>query len=110
MSRWEMRNAYKILVVKPDGIRTFTRHSSRWEDNIKIELEENSCARVDWTLLAKDRNQFRVLVNNYCFFKGKGFLNSWATIQATSQECLYSIELAIASPCGMVGLKDARKT
>jgi hypothetical protein len=36
----EMRNAYKILVGKPEGKGTLGRHRRRWEDNIKMDLRE----------------------------------------------------------------------
>jgi hypothetical protein len=36
----EMRNAYKILVAKPEGKRPLGRHRHRWEDNIKMYLSE----------------------------------------------------------------------
>jgi hypothetical protein len=43
----EMRTAYQILVVKPKGKRPLGRPRHRWEDNIKINLEERGCESVD---------------------------------------------------------------
>jgi hypothetical protein len=40
----EMRNAYRILVGKPEGNRRLGRHRHRWENNIKIDLR----ARIGW--------------------------------------------------------------
>jgi hypothetical protein len=37
---WEIRNAYRILVGKPEGKRALGRHAVRWEDNSKITLKE----------------------------------------------------------------------
>jgi hypothetical protein len=42
----ELRNAYKILVGKPDEKRPLRRTMHKWEDNIKMDLKEIEC-RVD---------------------------------------------------------------
>jgi hypothetical protein len=59
----EIRNAYKILVGKPEGSRSLGRPRRRWEDNIKIELSEIVWEGVVWVYLAQDRDQWRALVN-----------------------------------------------
>jgi hypothetical protein len=56
------RNAYKILVVKPEGTR-LGRPTRRWEDNIKTDLREIAWGCMDWIYLAQDRDQWRALVN-----------------------------------------------
>jgi hypothetical protein len=56
----ENRNAYKILVGKPEGKRPLGRPRRRWVDNIKIDLREIGW---DWIDLAQDREQWRALVN-----------------------------------------------
>jgi len=38
-----MRNAYKMLVGKPEGQIPHGRPSQRWEDNIKVGLKETEC-------------------------------------------------------------------
>jgi hypothetical protein len=38
-----MRNAYKVLIRKPEGKRTFGRCRHRWKDNIKLDLRETGC-------------------------------------------------------------------
>jgi hypothetical protein len=43
-----MRNAYSILVGKPDGKRTVGRPRRRWEDNIRIDRREVGWEGVDW--------------------------------------------------------------
>jgi hypothetical protein len=53
----------KILVGKPEGIRSLGRPGRRWEDIIKMDIREVSLEDVDWTHLAQDRDQWRVLVN-----------------------------------------------
>jgi hypothetical protein len=50
----EKRNAYRILVGKPEGRRPLGRLRRRWEDNIKMEFRLN---------LAQDRDKWRALVN-----------------------------------------------
>jgi hypothetical protein len=60
---WEMRNAYRILVGKPEGKRPLGRPRRRWLDNIKKDLREIGWDGVDWIELAQDRDQWRALVN-----------------------------------------------
>jgi hypothetical protein len=52
----EKRNAYQILVGKPEGKRPFRKPKHRWEDNIKIDLKELGQKRVNWIHLAQDRD------------------------------------------------------
>jgi hypothetical protein len=59
----EKRNAYRILVEKPEGRRPLGRPRRRWVDNIKIDLREIGWDGVDWFDLAQDRDQWRALVN-----------------------------------------------
>jgi hypothetical protein len=59
----EKRNAYSILVGKPEGKRPLRRPRRRWVDNIKIDLREVEWCGMDWMNLAQDRDQWRVLVN-----------------------------------------------
>jgi hypothetical protein len=51
------RNAYMILVGKPEGKRPRGRPRRRWVDNIKMVLREIGCGDVDWIDLAQDRDQ-----------------------------------------------------
>jgi hypothetical protein len=59
----EIRNAYRILVEKPEGKRPLGRPTRRWVDNIKMDLTEIRWDGVDWIELAQDRDQWRALVN-----------------------------------------------
>jgi hypothetical protein len=59
----EMRNAYRILMGKPEGKRLLGRPRRRWVDNIKMDLRETGWDGMDWTDLAQDRNQWSALVN-----------------------------------------------
>jgi hypothetical protein len=59
----ETRNAYRILVGKPEGKSPLGRPRRRWVDNIKMELREIGWNGRDWIELAQDRDQWRALVN-----------------------------------------------
>jgi hypothetical protein len=59
----ETRNAYRILVGKPEGRRPLGRPRCRWVDNIKMDLRRTGWDGTDWIHLAQDRDQWRALVN-----------------------------------------------
>jgi hypothetical protein len=59
----QKRNAYKILVGKPEGKRPLGRPRRRWVDNIKMDLREIGWDDMDWIDMAQDREQWRALVN-----------------------------------------------
>jgi hypothetical protein len=65
----EKRNAYMILVGKPEGKRPLGRLKCRWEDNIRMVLREIGWGGMDWTDLAQDRDQLRALVNTVMNFR-----------------------------------------
>jgi hypothetical protein len=57
------RNAYRILVGKPEGRRPLGRSRRRWVDNIKKDLREIGWGGMDWIDQAQDREQCRPLAN-----------------------------------------------
>jgi hypothetical protein len=59
----ETRNAYKLLVGKPEGKRPLGRPRRRWADNIKMDLGEIGWDGMEWIDLAQDRDQWLALVN-----------------------------------------------
>ena len=59
----ERRGVYRVLVGKPEGKRPLGRLRRRWDDNIKMDLQEVGCGCVDWIELAQDRERWRALVN-----------------------------------------------
>jgi hypothetical protein len=59
----EKRNAYRILVGKPEGKRPLGRPRRRWVGNIKMDLRDIGWDGVDWIDMAQDMDQWRVLVN-----------------------------------------------
>jgi hypothetical protein len=58
----EKRGAYRILVGRPEGRRPFERPRRRWEDNIKMDLQDVGWG-MNWIELAQDRDRWRALVN-----------------------------------------------
>ena len=48
---------------KSEGKKPLRRPRRRWEDNIKIHLQEVGCGKRDWIELAEDRDRWRALVN-----------------------------------------------
>jgi hypothetical protein len=59
----ETRNAYRILVGKPEGKSPLGRPRHTWLDNIKMSLKEVEWYGMDWIELAQDRDQWRAHVN-----------------------------------------------
>jgi len=56
-------DVFRVLVGKPEGKRPLGRPRRRWEDNIKMDLQEVGCGFMDWIELAQDRDRWRKLVN-----------------------------------------------
>jgi hypothetical protein len=59
----EKRNAYILLVGKPEEKISLGRQRRRWVDNIKMDLGLILLVGMDWIGLAQNRDQFRALVN-----------------------------------------------
>jgi hypothetical protein len=57
------RHACNILVGKAEGKRQLGRPRRRYKDNIKLDLTDTGWEGVDWIRLAKDREQWRALLN-----------------------------------------------
>jgi hypothetical protein len=53
----EKRNAYRLLMGKPEGKKPLGRLRRRWVDNIRMDIGEVGWGDVDWIGLAKDRNR-----------------------------------------------------
>jgi hypothetical protein len=71
MMRWarhvaclgEKRGAYRILVGKPESNRPLGRPRLRWDDNIRIDLNEIGWEGMEWIDLAQDRDKKQALEN-----------------------------------------------
>ena len=59
----ERKGLYRVLVGKREGKSPLGRPRRRWEDNIKIDLQEVGCGGMDWIDLAQDRDSWRALVS-----------------------------------------------
>jgi len=58
----ERRGVNRVLVGKTERKRPLGRNRLRWEDNIKMDLQEVGCGGMDWIELAQDRDSWRALV------------------------------------------------
>jgi hypothetical protein len=59
----ESRGMYRVLVGKPEEKRPLGRPRHRWEDNIKMDLQEVGCRDLDYIQLVQYRDSWRALVN-----------------------------------------------
>jgi hypothetical protein len=73
----EKKNAYRLLVRKPEEKRPLGRPRRTWVDNIKMDLLEIGWGRVDWIGLAQDRDKWRA----ECGCEPLGFIKCWKTIK-----------------------------
>ena len=64
----EGRGVHRVLVRKPEGKRPLGRPRRRWEDNIKMDLEEVGRFCGDWMGLTQDRDRWRALVSTVMNF------------------------------------------
>jgi len=65
----EGRGVYRVLVGKPEEKKPLGRPRRRWEDNIKMDLQEVECGGMDWIELAQDRDRWRALVYTVMNFR-----------------------------------------
>jgi len=59
----EWRGVHRVLVGKSEGKRPLGRPRRRWEDNIKMDLQEGGGGFEDWMELAQDRDRWRAFVS-----------------------------------------------
>jgi hypothetical protein len=66
-----MRGVYGVWVVKLEGKRPLGRPTRRWEDNIKMDVQEVGCGSMGWIDLAQDSDKWRETEN--------AIMNPWVT-------------------------------
>jgi hypothetical protein len=88
----EKRNAYRLLVGKPEGKRPLGRPRRRWVVNIKRDLGEVGWGDVDWIGLAQDRNRWRAREpsGSMKFWETIEWPNNWWTLEYCSAPVLVS--------------------
>jgi hypothetical protein len=59
----EERGVYRVLLGKPEGKRSLGRPRRRWEDNVKMDLQDVGGGCGDWMELAQERDRWRALVS-----------------------------------------------
>ena len=65
------RGVHRVLVGKPEGKTSLGRPRRRWEDNIKMDLQEVGGGCGDWVELAQDRGRWRALVSTVMNLRGR---------------------------------------
>ena len=65
----EGRGVHRVLVGKPEGKRPLGRPRRRWEDTIKMDLQEVGRGCGDWMELGQDRDSWRALVSTVMNFR-----------------------------------------
>jgi hypothetical protein len=65
----EDKVVHRVLVRKPEGKRSLARPRRRWENNIKMAIQEVAGGRGDWMELAQDRDRWRALVGTVRDFR-----------------------------------------
>ena len=91
----ERRGVYRILVGKPEGKRPLGRPKRRWEDNIKMDLQEVGCGGVDWIELVQDKDRWRARVtavmNLRVLQNVQNFLIIWKPVSVSRRNLLHGI-------------------
>jgi hypothetical protein len=65
----ENSGVHRVLVGKPEGKRPLRRPRRRWEDNIKMDIQEVGGVRGEWMELAQERDRWRALVGTVRDFR-----------------------------------------
>jgi hypothetical protein len=60
---------YRVLVGKSEGKKPLGRPRCRWENNIRMDLQEVGCGGMDWIGVARGRDRWRAIVNAVMNFR-----------------------------------------
>jgi hypothetical protein len=86
---------YRVLMGKPVGTRPLGRARCRWEDNIKIDLQEVGCGGMDWIELAQNSDRWRALVNAVMNLRfpqnARNFLTGCKPVSFSRRTLLYGV-------------------
>jgi CRISPR/Cas system-associated protein Cas7 (RAMP superfamily) len=89
------RGVFKVLVGKCEGKMLLGRPMRRWEDNIKMDLQEVGCWGRDWIELAQDRDRWRALLhavmNLRVPYSAGNFLTSWKPVSFSKRTVLHEV-------------------
>ena len=89
---WERSGVYRVLVGKPGGKKPLGR---RWEENIKMGLQEVGCEGMNWIELAQDKDTWRALVTAVMHFRvpqnAGNFLTSWEPVSFSRRTLLHGV-------------------
>jgi hypothetical protein len=98
MSRAYRRNACWLLLRKSEENRSLKRPRCGWIDSIKMDLADIECGGMEWIGLAKDRDQWRALVNAVTDIRGPPnagkFFSSCTTSGLSSRAQLHGVSCA----------------
>ena len=75
----DKRDVYSILVGKRGGKRPLGKPRRRWEDNIKMYLQEVGCGGMYWIRLPQDRDRWRAIVNGVMNLRGPYNVGNFST-------------------------------
>jgi len=67
---WRQERCIEVLVGKTEGKRPLGRRRHRWENNIKMDLQDVGCGGMGWIHLVQDRDGWRALVNSVMNLRG----------------------------------------
>ena len=80
---------------KPEGKRPLGRPRRRWEDNIKMDLQEVGCGVMDWIELAQNRETWRgfmnAVMNLRVSYNAGNFLTSWKPVSLSRRTLLHGV-------------------
>jgi len=93
--REERRGIYRVLVWKREGKRPLGRPRRKWEDNIKMVLQEVGCGGMGWIELTQVRDRWRALVNVVMNLRvpqnGRNFLTSLKPFSFSRRTLLHGV-------------------